>query len=77
MKLADREFMKQLDRYIQFRNIDIVLYMRDGSTVELAKNRRLDGRMIVVQNRQRNDDFIAIDDIHRAEFFAGRSEELE
>lgn len=77
MKLADREFMKQLDRYIQFRNIDIVLYMRDGSTVELAKNRRLDGRMIVIQNRQRGDDFIAIDDIHRAEFFAGRSEELE
>lgn len=70
LKLTDREFLKQLNRYIQFRGIDIVLHMRDGSVVELDKNRRMDGRMIICHNRTGGQEFIAIDDIRSAEFFA-------
>lgn len=70
LKLTDREFLKQLNRYIQFRAIDIVLHLRDGSVVELDKNRRMEGRMIICHNRTGGQEFIAIDDIRSAEFFA-------
>ncbi len=70
LKLTDREFLKQLSRYIQYRGIDIVLHMRDGSTVELDKNRRMDGRMIICHSRTGGQEFIPVDDIRSAEFFA-------
>ena len=41
MKLHSSEFRKQLEQYIQFRGIDIVLYLKDGTTIELDKNRTL------------------------------------
>lgn len=70
MKVTDREFLKQLGRYIQFRGIDITLHMRDGSVVELDKNRRMEGRVIICHSRTGAEDFIPVDEIARAEFFA-------
>lgn len=70
MKLTDREFLKQLNQYIQFRGIDIVLHMRDGQVVELDKNRRMEGRMIICYNRSGGQEFFPVDEISRAEFFA-------
>jgi len=70
LKLKDRDFLKQLSRYIQFRGIDIVLHLNDGKTVELDRNRRMDGRMIIYHNRAGAQDLIPLDDVKRAEFFA-------
>lgn len=70
MKLHSSEFRKQLEQYIQFRGIDIVLYLKDGTTLELDKNRRLEGDVVVKNGRDGIQASVKIDEILKADFYA-------
>ncbi len=70
MQLAENEFRKQLEQYIQFRGIDIVLYLKDGSTLELDKNRQMEGDVVIKNGREGIERSIHVDDILKADFFA-------
>lgn len=69
--LAKKKFERLLHKYISFRGIDIVLYLNDGSVIELDKNRSIEGNCIVKKNaRQQVELTIPIDAIKKADFFA-------
>lgn len=70
MKLAEKDFKKQLEQYIQFRGIDIVLYLKDGSTLELDKNRQIEGDVVIKNGRDGIERSIHLDEILKADFFA-------
>ena len=61
LKVTADDFKKQLRQYIQFRGIDIVLYLKDGSMVELDKNRRLEGDMVIRNQKDGNTDSIHVE----------------
>ncbi|MBI3394255.1 MAG: hypothetical protein HY042_00295 [Spirochaetia bacterium] len=64
------EFKKQLEQYIQFRGIDIILHLKDGSVVELDKNRRLEGDHVVRHNIQGIPVTVHLEEIVKADFYA-------
>ena len=70
MQLTPKDFQQQLSRYIPFRGIDIVLYLEDGSILELDKNRQLEGDLILKKNRDSIEKSIPISEVVRAEFYA-------
>ena len=70
MKLHSSEFRKQLEQYIQFRGIDIVLYLKDGTTIELDKNRTLEGDVVLKNGRDGIQASVKIEEIIKADFFA-------
>lgn len=70
MKLASNEFRKQLQQYISFRGIDIILYLKDGRTLELDKNRQMEGDVVIKNGRDGIEYSIHIDEIMKADFFA-------
>ena len=70
MKLKTDAFKKQLQQYIQFRGIDIILYLKDGSTLELDKNRKMEGDIVIRNNRDGMQSQIHIEEIVKVDFFA-------
>lgn len=64
------QFKKVLSRYITYRGIDIVLYLRDGSVVELDKNRRMEGDCVIKNTKEGVVTKIELSRIQKAEFFA-------
>ena len=70
MKLNSDHFKKQLQQFIQFRGIDIMLYLKDGTTIELDKNRQMDGDVVIKMGRDGVQASISIDEIVKADFFA-------
>ncbi|MCB1174710.1 MAG: hypothetical protein KDK39_14165 [Leptospiraceae bacterium] len=70
MQLKDLEFKQQLTRFIEFRGIDIMLYLKNGTVLELDKNRQLEGDMVVQRNRDGSENAVHLDDIVKADFFA-------
>ncbi|TGJ99172.1 hypothetical protein EHO59_14940 [Leptospira semungkisensis] len=70
MKDRAAQFKDTLERYINYRGIDIILTLKDGTVIELDKNRRMDGDVVI-----KNGDFgieatIEISQIQKADFFA-------
>ncbi len=63
-------FKNVLSRYVNYRGIDIVLYLKDGRVIELDKNRKMDGDSVIKNSRDGTIDKIALSDIKKAEFFA-------
>ncbi len=63
-------FKKILSRYVNYRGIDIVLYLKDGTVVELDKNRKLDGDVVIKNGKEGIVARIEISDIRKADFFA-------
>ncbi|HQI19334.1 MAG TPA: hypothetical protein PLW55_08315, partial [Leptospiraceae bacterium] len=63
MKVTDNEFKKQLEQYIQFRGIDIILHLKDGTVIELDKNRKMDGDIIVRNTREGKRENIHLDEV--------------
>ncbi|MBL8019750.1 MAG: hypothetical protein JNM27_08810 [Leptospirales bacterium] len=70
MKLQDNEFKKQLEQYIQFRGIDIILHLKDGTVIELDKNRKIDGDIVIRHTREGKKEGIHLEDIVKADFYA-------
>ncbi|PJZ52542.1 hypothetical protein [Leptospira adleri] len=63
------KFKSQLERYINYRGIDIVLHLKDGSRVELDRNRKLVGEQIVYFPTKNLTSAVELTSISRAEFF--------
>ena len=63
MKLETNDFKKQLQQYIQFRGIDIILHLKDGSTMELDKNRKMEGDIVIRNSRDGKQNEIHIEEI--------------
>ncbi|MDH5654327.1 MAG: hypothetical protein OEZ34_00330 [Spirochaetia bacterium] len=70
MKLETMDFKKQLQQYIQFRGIDIILHLKDGSTLELDKNRKMEGDIVIRNNRDGKQSLIHIEEIIKVDFYA-------
>lgn len=70
MKLKTTDFKKQLQQYIQFRGIDIILHLKDGTTVELDKNRQMEGDVVIKNGRDGIQASVHIEDILKADFYA-------
>ncbi|MCB1324274.1 MAG: hypothetical protein H7A21_03280 [Spirochaetales bacterium] len=70
LKLNSDHFKKQLQQFIQFRGIDIMLYLKDGTTIELDKNRQMDGDVVIKMGRDGVQASISLDEIVKADFFA-------
>ncbi len=70
MKDRAKQFKATLERYINYRGIDIILTLKDGTVIELDKNRKMNGDVVI-----KNGDFgieaeIEISSIQKADFFA-------
>ncbi|MEI7011788.1 hypothetical protein [Leptospira licerasiae] len=70
MKDRAKQFKATLERYINYRGIDIILTLKDGTVIELDKNRKMKGDIVI-----KNGDFgieaeIEISSIQKADFFA-------
>lgn len=63
-------FRKVLSRYVNYRGIDIILYLKDGTIIELDKNRRIEGDSVIKNEKEGNITRIAFAHIKKAEFFA-------
>ena len=63
-------FKKILSRYVNYRGIDIVLYLKDGTVIELDKNRKLDGDVVIKNGKEGIVARIELSDIRKADFFA-------
>lgn len=70
MKLNNDEFKKQLEQFISFRGIDIVLHLKDGTTVELDKNRQMEGDVVIKMGRDGIQASVSVEEIVKADFFA-------
>ncbi|MEM7180347.1 MAG: hypothetical protein AAF518_05515 [Spirochaetota bacterium] len=70
MEEKKRIFRKVLSRYVNYRGIDIVLYLKDGSIIELDKNRRIEGDTVIKNEREGLTTRIELAHIKKAEFFA-------
>ena len=63
-------FKKILSRYVNYRGIDIVLHLKDGTIIELDKNRRLDGDVVIKNGKEGVVARIELSSIKKADFFA-------
>jgi hypothetical protein len=70
METSSPQFKKVLSRYVNYRGIDIILYLKDGSVIELDKNRRLEGDCVIKNAKDGAVTKIELSRIKKAEFFA-------
>lgn len=70
MQINDTEFKKQLQQFIQFRGIDIVLHLKDGSVLELDKNRKMEGDIVIRNSKDGQITTIHLEEIIKADFYA-------
>ncbi|MCB1142387.1 MAG: hypothetical protein H7A24_00800 [Leptospiraceae bacterium] len=70
MEQTSPQFKKVLSRYVNYRGIDIVLYLKDGSVIELDKNRRIEGDFVIKNEKEGIVSRIELSNIQRADFFA-------
>ncbi|EMJ77994.1 hypothetical protein LEP1GSC016_1001 [Leptospira borgpetersenii serovar Hardjo-bovis str. Sponselee] len=64
------KFKNTLARYIDYRGIDIILHLKNGTVIELDKNRRLNGDVVIKNGKSGVVAQIEISEIQKAEFFA-------
>jgi hypothetical protein len=70
MEQKANQFKKVLSRYVNYRGIDIILYLKDGSVIELDKNRRIEGDYVIKNEREGVISRIELSDILKADFYA-------
>ncbi|MDX1958073.1 MAG: hypothetical protein SFU98_05840 [Leptospiraceae bacterium] len=63
-------FKKVLSRYVNYRGIDIVLHLKDGTVIELDKNRQVEGDFVIKNSKEGPVARIEFSRIKKAEFFA-------
>ena len=70
MEPKTNQFKKVLSRYVNYRGIDIILYLKDGSVVELDKNRRIEGEFVIKNEKEGAISRIELSEILKADFYA-------
>lgn len=64
------DFKMLLDKYLNIKGLDIVVFMEDGKEVELHKNRRLEKNEIVYSDRTNKELRIPLSSIQTIDFYA-------
>ncbi|MEI7011611.1 hypothetical protein [Leptospira licerasiae] len=67
--MVSSKFKEQMERYVNYRGIDIILHLKDGSIIELDKNRRLVGEEIVYFPQKATPSKISLTMIQKADLF--------
>jgi hypothetical protein len=70
MKKKAKSFKSQLKKYLGIKGLDIVVYLRDGKSVELNKNRILVKDDIVLTDKNNREVRIPISQIISVDMFA-------
>ncbi|TGK08749.1 hypothetical protein EHO60_14310 [Leptospira fletcheri] len=70
MEETAKKFRSTLERYINYRGIDIILTLKDGTVIELDKNRRIDGEFVIKNGQFGIEATIELREIQKAEFYA-------
>lgn len=70
MKKKVKSFKTQLRKYLGIKGLDIVVYLRDGKSVELNKNRVLVKDDIVLTDKNNREVRIPISQIISVDLFA-------
>ncbi|GBF37593.1 hypothetical protein [Leptospira johnsonii] len=70
MKDRAKQFKATLERYINYRGIDIILTLKDGTVIELDKNRKMNGDVVIKNGALGIEAEIEISSIQKADFFA-------
>ena len=69
MKVSNKEFEKQLLKYLQFKGIDISIQLDDGKIVHLNKNRSYANGYIINYPKKGIEEKISLKSIRKAEFY--------
>ena len=63
-------FKTMLKHYLAIKGLDIIVYLKDGKTIELNKNRTLDKDCILITDRHNREIRIAINEIKSIDLYA-------
>lgn len=63
-------FKTMLKHYLSIKGLDIIVYLKDGKTIELNKNRTLDKDCILITDRHNREIRIAINEIKSIDLYA-------
>ncbi len=69
MKVSNKEFEKQLLKYLQFKGIDISVQLEDGKVIHLNKNRSYVNGYIINYPKKGIEEKISLKSIRKAEFY--------
>jgi len=68
--VKNKTFRDLLEKYIEIKGLDIVVVLKDGSEVELYKNRQIIDDMIITLDNCENSQKIPISNIKSVDMFA-------
>jgi hypothetical protein len=69
LKVSNKEFEKQLLKYLQFKGIDISVQLEDGKIIHLNKNRTYTNGYIINYPKKGIEEKISLKSICKAEFY--------
>ena len=69
-KTKQQDFKKALERYLNIKGLDIVVYLEDGKTIELYKNRSLVKDEIVMFDATNKEKRIPLSIVKSIDLFA-------
>jgi hypothetical protein len=69
LKVSNKEFEKQLLKYLQFKGIDISVQLDDGKIIHLNKNRTYTNGYIINYPKKGIEEKISLKSIRKAEFY--------
>jgi hypothetical protein len=69
LKVSNKEFEKQLLKYLQFKGIDISVQLEDGKIIHLNKNRTYTNGYIINYPKKGIEEKISLKSIRKAEFY--------
>jgi hypothetical protein len=69
LKVSNKEFEKQLLKYLQFKGIDISVQLEDGKVIHLNKNRTYTNGYIINYPKKGIEEKISLKSIRKAEFY--------
>ena len=70
MKKSEKNFKLMLTKYIAIRGLDIIVILKDGSEVELFKNRKIIDDVIITLEKGKGEKRISLSDIKSVDMFA-------
>ncbi len=68
--MKNNKFRALLEKYIEIKGLDIIVVLKDGTEVELYKNRQIIDDMLVTIDNCDNSQNIPISDIKSVDMFA-------
>jgi len=69
LKVSNKEFEKQLLKYLQLKGIDISVQLEDGKIIHLNKNRTYTNGYIINYPKKGIEEKISLKSIRKAEFY--------